>query len=415
MKLNTLGIDALAFSDKQRTIFDDQLPGFGVRVGKHTKTFVLLVGRERKIHSIGRYPALSLKNARTAALRLLADRDTTKHQKPRTRFLEAVDAFMTEKRAQTRHETLRQYDRTLSIYLKAIHHKFIEDVTTADITNVTDRLLKEGKGPSANHALVASKTFLKWCVKRRLIPHSPAEGLDRPAREVERERVLLDDELRAVWRAADATPAPFGIIVKLLILTGQRRGEIGSLKAEWCSLPSSKDGGPKSSRTLAPLAVGGENTDCEVSAGFRKCGTRAECTITLPSSVTKNAREHRLPIGAFCADILTKAMTTLPPVSGYIFSETTNGFNGWSKLKREIDKRAKIAPWKIHDIRRSYVTNLQRIGVRLEVIENLVNHRGGTRSGVAGVYARHSFWPEMVAAVTEFDSWFQSTILSRNK
>ena len=423
MRLSTLSIDALTFSGKQRTVFDDQLPGFGIRVGTKAKTFVLMVGRERKLHSLGRYPALSLKNARQSALRLLADRDSTKHEKPRTRVPEAIEAFMTEKRAQTRYETLRQYDRTLSIYLKAIHHKYIEDVTTDDITRVTDKLLKENKGSSANHVLVGAKTFLKWCVKRRLISHSPADGLDRPAKEVTRERVLTDSELRTVWRAADVTEGSFGIIVKLLLLTGQRRTEIGSLQSQWITLNGEfqtktlslgHDEKVQHLRQPTPLRQDGQNaTWAQIREPTEN--RKLHGVICIPSTHTKNAREHRLPIGAFCVKLLTKAMRTPRPASGYIFlgkTPTFARFNSWSKPKADLDKLTQIASYCLHDLRRTYATNLQRLGVRLEVIEALLNHRTGTRSGVVGIYQRHRYETEMREAVNSFEEWFAKVILT---
>lgn len=116
-------------------------------------------------------------------------------------------------------------------------------------------------------------------------------------------------------------PTHFATIVKLLILTGQRRGEIAALRAEYCDLR----GGASTPNGLVPK---------DVSAP-------SQCTITLPPSLTKNGREHTFPIGAFSADILTKALSTLPPANGYIFSArmpSIGPFNGWSKSKAQLDQ-----------------------------------------------------------------------------
>ena len=133
----------------------------------------------------------------------------------------------------------------------------LEDIRTDHITDVTDRLIKKEQPGAANHAFTAIKTFLRWCVKRRYIQHSPIEGIDLPARATSRERVLTDDELRTLWRALGKTPQPFGDILRLLVLTGQRRSEIASLKAEWCSLEALPQGGARHE----------DIKDCEVRAG----------------------------------------------------------------------------------------------------------------------------------------------------
>jgi integrase len=200
-------------------------------------------------------------------------------------------------------------------YLKKIRTKKLAEVTTKDITDLTDKATPS----EAEHLHRACKTVFRWCVRRRMLQHSPLEGLELPHKWKPRERVLSDDELRAVWIATGKVGKPFGDIVKLLIITGQRRTEIGSLKADWCSLPPSKDGATTKFPPV-PLAVGGEET---------------KATICLPKEITKNKRSHTFPLPVLCVELLSVNQ------DGYIFparGDSNKSFNGWSKAKTQLDK-----------------------------------------------------------------------------
>jgi integrase len=192
-----------------------------------------------------------------------------------------------------------------------------------------------------------------------------------PSKSPPRTRLLTDDEIRSIWGACDhledrplpddagfsplghripRSPGSFPAIVKLLILTGQRRNEIASLRAEHI-----KDG-----------------------------------VCTLPSALTKNKREHAIPLGALAADILS----SYAPKTGLLFparGSRETPFNGWSKSKAALDQRLTLEPWTLHDLRRYFSSTMARLGVRLEVTERLLNHVSGTQSGVAGIYNRHTY------------------------
>ena len=204
-----------------------------------------------------------------------------------------------------------------------------------------------------------------------------------PARPGTRERVLSDQELAAVYKAATKFAYPFGPIVQLLILTGQRRGEISSLKWDWIE----------------------------------------DDTLTLPSSLTKNKRAHTFPLGETTRAIIE----SVPQHSDYLFpasrehvrGKSTTVFNGWPKAKRELDvavqgraKKSPVAPWTLHDLRRTFATNLAALGTPIQVTEKLLNHVSGTVSGVAAIYNRHTYMDEMRAAVTAWEAHLQTLIAS---
>jgi integrase len=178
-----------------------------------------------------------------------------------------------------------------------------------------------------------------------------------------RSRVLSDKELRLVWQRAEQVGYPYGTIVQLLLLTGQRRGEIAALRASWVD----EDG------------------------------------VTFASQITKNGREHRIPLGPLTRAIINSVEgegDLLFPARG----KTETSFSGWSKAKREFDAPLGLAPWTLHDLRRTYATKLAELGTPIHVTEKLLNHVSGTLSGVAGIYNRHAYWEEMVDAAVRIET-----------
>jgi integrase len=192
---------------------------------------------------------------------------------------------------------------------------------------------------------------------------NPATDLPKPSVESKRDRVLSDDELVAVWNACGKVGWPFGDAVRLLILTGARREEIGQLR--WSEIRGD--------------------------------------VIALEGVRTKNGEPHTIPLSLAAS----KVVQAVPRIAGSPLAFTTNGhtsISGWSRAKSQIDRLAKIAAWRLHDLRRTVATGLQKLGVNLQTIEAILNHTSGSRSGVVGVYQRHSFDAEKRAAL---DAWGQ--------
>jgi integrase len=188
-----------------------------------------------------------------------------------------------------------------------------------------------------------------------LIDTNPAAGIRPPTKYVPRDRVLSDAELAAMWRAADKVSGRVGAFVKLLILTGCRKSEIGAL--EWAEI----------------------TTDA----------------IELAAERTKTGVRHSVPLTP-----LMRAIIEAQPNGGrYVFGPIPSG-GPWAKRKIDVYLNgADIAPWTLHDLRRSFVTGLARLGVAPHVIERCVNHKLG---GIAGIYQRHDFAVEVREA---FELW----------
>ena len=361
----------------QTTYWDAGLTGFGVRVSPGgSKTFTVIYGVERRRVTIGRYPILSLLEARTAAKRLLAEAtlDKSGGKAPSQTFAEGVELYLAthcaqNNREKTRYETARLLRKH---FVAKFKERPLESISSHDISTVVDALLVS---PSvANHAFTAIRSFFRWTTRRRYIGHSPCEGLQLPSRIASRDRVLNDGELGAICRAARTMPYPFGPIVLLLLLTGQRRGEISAVRWDYID--------------------------------------EQEHAITLPASLTKNKRQHRFPYGHMCAEVLSR----IPKVDDvYLFPARGNperSYSGWSKGKAALDQASGTDGWTLHDLRRTVATNLAALKVPPHVTERLLNHVSGTVSGVAAIYNRHAYMGEMREALDAWECKVRSLIAS---
>ena len=256
--------------------------------------------------------------------------------------------------------------RALKTWLPAPADRFAR----TDAVRVLDAV-KVLYGPvSANRLRSEARACWTWAVKRGALAVNPWEATPRPqAKETPRERVLTDAELGALYIAAGAETAPWGVLVRLLILTGQRRGEVAGMR--WDEL--------------------------DLTAG----------TWALPGERTKNGHPHTVPLTAEAVALLRTVKRRAGAALVFEGPRQT-AFSGFGKLKDSLDtamdaaaKEAgrTVTPWTMHDLRRTMATGLQRLGVRLEVTEALLNHVSGSRSGIVGVYQRHGWETEKTAAM----------------
>jgi integrase len=354
LKLSDVGVQNLKPSATHTDFWDSALPSFGVRVAPSgTKTFVLKIHNARR--AIGRYPIISLSNARIEAKRMLAEKTLGRVRPQSIAYPQAVALFIEDKQRNKKASTAKEYGRVLN---KFPFRGQLSEITHKD----TARQLGTIKDPSAyDHALVYSRIFFNWCVKRRYITENPTLGLSTHAK-VKRARVLTDDEIKSLWSATDE-PTHFNRIVRLLLLTGQRRGEIAGLRKEWI----------------------------------------CDDFVTLPAEITKNGCVHSFPIGMLCASVLAEPLKNSHSLLFPSIKKDGKPFNGWSKAKMTLDEASGVSDWTLHDLRRTFASNLGALGVRLEVIEKLLNHVSGSFAGVAGIYQRYDFFSEMRAAMELWD------------
>jgi integrase len=331
--------------------FDTRLTSFGLRVGKNRRTWLVVKGPNRTKIALGHYPSLSLQDARRRALAALAAPD---EKAPSPTFPEAREAFLTKHGSALRPRSLYQLTRNLQRHFswkttldKITHH----EVATA---------LEAIAAPSQRaHALKDIRTFFNWCVPRYL-PSSPCVGLKKPTQQP-RDRTLSDNELKRVWRKAEEIGYPYGTIVQLLILTGQRSGEIAALRWDWIEAD----------------------------------------TLTIPAAIAKNGRATTIPIGKMAQAIIADVPRFAPllfPARGY----DDKPFRGFGTRKIVLDECG-VSDFTHHDLRRTFATNLAALGVRLEVTEKLLNHVSGSLGGIVSVYQRHDFKDEMRAAIAAWE------------
>jgi integrase len=234
----------------------------------------------------------------------------------------------------------------------------IHEICKRDVIEVIAAVEQRGASVAANKTLKAIKTFLRWCVGRAVLDHSPAEGIPLPTKEVPRDRVLTDDELARVVIAARNIGGPYGGIVELLALTGQRREEAARCVWE------------------------------EIDFHSR--------TWTLPNLRTKNAKPHIVHLSDQAIAVLSQAKRQ----GKLVFSVAgTHWFQDFSNAKRELDALSGVNGWRLHDLRRTCVSGMAGLGVAPHVADKILNHQSGSISGVAAVYQRHQFLAERKEAL----------------
>jgi integrase len=263
-------------------------------------------------------------------------------------------------------ETQRLLERNIVAHWRG---RRLSEISKADIHAVLDLMIDRGAAVGANRVFAQLRKLCNWAVGRGLIERSPCEGIDKPSSETKRDRVLDDRELALVWRGCEAIGFPFGPMTQLLILTGQRRGELAGMAYSELDLN--------------------------------------EALWTLPAARVKNKRQHKVPLSPRAVALLRG----LPRIVGsdFVFSTTGNTApSGFSNSKDCLDRvlltldPQPLDPWTIHDLRRSVASGMARLGVQLHVMERVLNHVSGSFGGIVGVYQRHSYQADMRAAL---DAW----------
>jgi len=396
-------------------IFDSQVPGFGVRIGARERAFFFvrrINGRKVRM-SLGVYPVVTLAKARSQALatldRIKAGDDPSHDLKRRksgsvivddTSFGRLADRFLTEycrgKKTPLRARTTSEYQRHLTKGVAASWKgRSLWSIAERDIIAAIEKLEGQGQFATARTFKACLRKFFGWCVERHLIPRNPAIApplSSRPSDFV-RERVLSLTELRYVLTAADKLDPPYRAFVYVLALCGQRRNETSMMR--WLDLD-----------------LDGEKPIWRI---------RGE--------VTKNHRDHDVPLSSEVVTILKQVPRILVSqrsegksvghvASTYVFSgDGRVPVSGFSKMKLklnhliEIERTAErssdepIPHWTWHDLRRSAATGMADLGVTPHVIEAVLNHVSGSKSGVAGIYNRGRYDTERRAAL---EKWSKS-------
>jgi integrase len=279
-----------------------------------------------------------------------------------------VDDYLAARQEDMKPRSHVEWTRLLTQHWKPLHKLMIGAVNRQIIAAHLRTIAKDNGPFAANRARGALSAIFAWAIGEGLCDSNPVIGTNKPTEEKPRERVLDDAELAAVWKAAPDND--YGRIVKLLMLTGQRRDEIGSLC--WS----------------------------EIDFDAR--------TIKLDGARTKNSRAHVIPLSDDALAIL-QGMVQVDDRQ-IVFGRGRGGFAGWSKGKLALDQACGIKCWVLHDLRRTAATRMAESGVLPHVIEAVLNHISGHKSGVAGVYNRSTYEPEKRAALDTLASYIKTAI-----
>jgi integrase len=370
MKLTQSSIAKLALpkSKADAIYFDDELPNFGVRLRKGgSRKFVVhyrQAGIQRR-HTIGSAATMTLDEARKRARKVLVAVDDGKDPAAEKEAKRAASGLIFAAVAQDYLEACQTRIKPRSLLATTYHlqklwrplHKLALGAVSRAVVAGQLRVIGKERGLiTANRSRSTLSAMFAWSIGEGLCENNPVIGTNKPTDEKPRERVLSDAELVAIWKGVPAND--FGRIVKLLMLTAQRRDEIGGLR--WSEV------------------------DTE------------EKLITLPSARTKNGLEHKVPLS-------DSALALLPIQSrDLVFGRGADGWGGWSKGKRTTDKASGVKDWTLHDLRRTAATRMADIGIQPHIIEAVLNHVSGHKAGVAGTYNRSVYANEKRAAL---DAW----------
>jgi integrase len=252
----------------------------------------------------------------------------------------------------------------------------IGDIDKAMVADLLDGIVDTGKKRQASLVYAHLSSMFKWAVGRGLLEHNIMQGAAKPASNPPRERVLSDEELRLVWLASKRMGYPYGHVVRMLMVSGQRKSEAAN--APWAEFDI------------------------------------ASKAWTIPKERTKNGRQHTLPLSPLALEILSDVErnndflfhTGRPsPATDYARAKTR-----LDDLIADMNGGKALEHWTLHDLRRTAATRMGDIGVQPHIIECCLNHVGGFRAGVAGTYNKSNYWPEMQDAFARWDARLRQII-----
>jgi len=328
--------------------FDESMPGFGLRIRAGDKaehrTFIAQykIGAKHRRITLGDVRKVTLENARKEARRIFGKvanghdpaNEKAERRSAASHTLDATIArYLEAKATEFKPRTMVEVKRYLEKDWQSLHNLAIASIARANVAATLSAIAKSKGGATANRARAALSAMFRWAIGEGLCDQNPVVGSNRHEENGHRERSLSDDEVAKLWLAAPEND--YGNIVKLLMLTGCRREEIGSL------------------------------TWSEVDLEAR--------TITLPKERTKNEMEHNVPLPDAALSILQSTMRRGD--RDFVFGVRGGGFSDWSRSKTALDKAVALKEdWRLHDLRRTVRTGLGKLGVQPHVAEAVLNH-----------------------------------------
>jgi len=326
--------------------WDTLLPAFGLRVGKNRRVFVTVKNGSRR--RLGVWPSMKLGQARDAARKLM----TSSEPNPEA-FQTVLDAYIAAHiKKNWGPQSGAEIERLLRKHF-SFGNKSIASISKRDVSIEVQKIESQSV---ANHANLAIKLLFNWAEKQGYVDRNALKSLPQPYKEESRDRVLAPDELRLIWHCSKQL-GDYGRLVRLLMLTGQRRGQMAAIQSDWLK----------------------------------------EDTIVFPGKSTKSRREHIIPL----------TTTTKASLKNLPFT-----LKHWDRDKKELDNLCQVKDWVLHDLRRSFATYMAQADVAPHIIELLLDHinpqsMGGT---VALIYNRHRYLPQQREALEKYETWLAKQI-----
>jgi integrase len=395
IRLTQVAVDKLKPPASGRVVYwDRHLPGFGLRItGKGAKSWVATYRVNRKfvmetIGSVALIPKVddARNRARESMLKarggvnpvgekkLARDHDRTKEAQRKTVSYVAKQYFSRHVdknyRPSWAKETRRTFEKDV---LPRWGNRDIAAIARADVRRMLDDVEERGAS-AANHLLAMLKTFFGWVVSEEYIgrDQNPTTDLKPPTKDVARDRILTDDEIVAFWAASEKIGWPYGAVFKLLLLTAQRRNEVGHMTWD------------------------------EIDLG--------NAVWTIPKERSKNGNAHIVQL----SDCVVEVIKSVPRINGsrYVFTTAgTTPVQGWSAAKASLDKQmGEGESFTLHDLRRTAASGMAQLGIPPQVVDKILNHTGGTISGVAAIYNRHQYADERKTALEAWSRHIESLI-----
>jgi integrase len=437
MKLTDGEVEKIEPGEADVYVWDSVLPRFGVRVTKAGARIYLVQYRAKaapgapsktRRFTIGKHDGdlWNVTKARAAAKKLLAPVDLGEDPFGDREKARAEEAAAQAARAEEQARRTREAEQRRRDSFEAVTERYVACLTTNRSGAETARLLRydavpawtgrhiaeirrsdvgdlmdaiKTRSPAVARALYAAlRGLFGWCVERDLIGTSPCHHLTAPPRPEARDRVLSGQELQIIWKACDRLGYPFGHAIKLLMLTGQRRNEVGGMTWAEVDLDSA--------------------------------------TWRLPKERTKNGKAHEIDLNPQAVAILREM--TAKRVGDEVFparkapkrraasdeaERAEGGLRGWSAAARRLDRyiadvrreaeppiKGDMPAWRLHDLRRTAATGMAGLGFPPHVVERVLNHVSGAQSGLVGVYQRHEYRPERKTALEAWGAHVEAAV-----
>jgi integrase len=334
----------------QTDYFDETVSGLALRVTKHgvkAWTFLYTAGGKRRRMTLGRYPAVSLAKARTLALEASEAVGSGLDPRPKAAMTVAdlVETYIAKHTVTLRSgaEIARRIRRNI---LPAIGNVPLAQLHRRDATRLIDGVIGRGAPIEATFVFQDLRSILRWAVARGDLDHDPIAGMAAPPAGKPRERVLSDEEIRQLWAALPTTLSPtYQRVIRLCLLTAQRIGEVAGMR-----------------RSELDLGKG---------------------TWSLPGSRTKNGHPHLVPLSP-------AALEVIGDPEELVFADCAP--SNVSSAIYKARERFGIAQWTAHDLRRTALTGMAKLGVEPIVLGHIANHRTTTKAGMTlSVYVHHAY------------------------